>query len=62
MIYNIRPKLTRDNNKIGFLPYTSDVAPTTGEAKNWRKENRDPMNPEIYQNKIEKIIIYKTTN
>ena len=46
--------LTIDISITGFLPYTSDAAPTTGEAKNCRSEKRDPINPEI-----QKILKYE---
>lgn len=29
----------------GFLPKMSETVPMIGEARNWRKEKRDPSNP-----------------
>ena len=43
-VYNIH---TIDKSIIGRLPYTSDIAPINGDAKNCRNENRDPMKPAI---------------
>lgn len=34
-----------DKSSIGLLPYTSDMAPINGEAKNCKSEKRDPINP-----------------
>ena len=38
-------KVTIDKMRSGFLPYTSEAAPITGEAMNCRSENREPIRP-----------------
>ena len=42
----IEKQSTIDKIRSGFLPYTSEAAPITGEAMNCSSENREPIKPE----------------